>query len=126
MSKIDIIKKALTQNNVLDKDIVAIKTDTTTTFSIHLFKMLVLLLLDFVLQTEMTDSEMYNFIMQNFNEILDIVITELEIALHNFTILYDAELTDIVELHNKDECLLMLAIQDKVNKKLKKLYLGGI
>lgn len=125
MSK-GIIKKALIQNNVLDKDIVVIKTDTTTTFSIHLFKMLVLLLLDFVLQTEMTDSEMYNFIMQNFNEILDIVITELEIALHNFTILYDAELTDIVELHNKDECLLMQAIQDKVNKKLKKLYLGGI
>lgn len=122
----DIIKKALTQNNVLENDIVAIKTDTTTTFSIHLFKMLVFLLIQFAMQTKMIASDIYNFIMQNFNTIIDIIMTELEIALHNFTILYDAELTDIVELHCRDECLLILAIQDKVNKKLEKLHLGGI
>lgn len=119
MSK-DIIKKALIQKNVLENDIVVIKTDTTTTFSIHLLRILVLLLFNFAMQTEMTTDDMYNFIMQNFSTILDVVITELEIALHNFTILYDAERTDIVELHCRDECLLVLVVQDKVNKKLKK------
>ena len=121
MSKKDVIKKALLQSNVLENDIVVIKIDTTTTFSIHLLRMLVLLLIRFAMQTEMTASEIYNFIMQNFNAILDIVTTELEIALHNFTILYDTELADIVELHNTDECWLILTIQDKVTKKLKNI-----
>lgn len=126
MSKRDLIKKALRLNDVNENDIVSVKTDKTTTFSIHLLRILVLLLFNFALQPEMTANELYDFILKNFNTIIDIVITELEIALHNFTILYKDEVTEIVELHNKDECLLTLIIQDKVNKKLKKLYLGGI
>lgn len=115
------IEKALTQNDVNENDIVRVKTDTTTTFYIHLLRMLVLLLYNFSMQMQMTASDVYNFIMQNFNTIVDIVITELEISLHNFTILYAPKFTDIVELHNKDECLLVLTMQDKVNKKLRNL-----
>ena len=121
MLKKYIIKKALTQNNVDENDIVVIKTDRTSTFSIHLFRLLMLLLLNFAMQTEMTASEIYNFIMQSFEAILDIATTELEIALHNFTILYDRKLTNIVELYSKDECLLVLIMQDKINMKLKNI-----
>lgn len=121
MSNRDMIEKALKLNNVCEDDIVVIKTDTTTIFSIYLLRILVLLLLNFFLNEKMSEDEQIDFIMKNFNTILDIVITELEIELHNFTILYEDELTDIVELHNKDECLLVLVIQDKVNKKLKNI-----
>lgn len=117
----NIIEKALRFNNVLDDDIVIVKTDGTVNYSIHLLKLLVFLLYNFLLSEEISENELYDFIMQNFSTILDIVITELEIALHNFTILYKDEVTDIVELHNKDECLLVLAVQDKVNKKLKNI-----
>lgn len=121
MSK-NIIEKALTQNNVLENEIVDIKTDTTTIFSIHLFKMLVLLLLNFSLQMQIEANDMYNFIMQKFNTIFDIVITQIEIELHNFVVLYDVKLTDIVELHCRDECILIDAMQEKVNNNLKKIY----
>lgn len=116
----NIIEKALIQNGVCEKDILVIKTDTTITFSIHLLRILVLLLFNFFLQEGLKEDKQYEFIMTNFISILDIVTTELEIALHNFTILNDTELADIVELHCRDECLLVVAIQDKVNNKLEK------
>lgn len=123
MSKIDIIKKALIQNNVLENDIVVIKTDTTTIFSIRLFKMLVSLLIYFAMPSEMTASEIYNFIMQNFNEILDIVITELEIALHNFIYINNESIIEEIKLDRKEEILLTLAIQNKVKQELNKIIL---
>lgn len=123
MSKIDIIKKALIQNNVLENDIVVVKTDTTAIFSIRLFKMLVSLLIYFAMPSEMTASEIYNFIMQNFNEILDIVITELEIALHNFIYISNESIIGEIKLDRKEEILLTLIIQNKVNQELNKIIL---
>lgn len=124
MSKRDMIEKALVLNNVEKDNVVVIKTDTTTTFSIHLLRILVHLLLNFAFQPEMTANELYDFIMQNFNEILDTTITELECALLNFCNMYEEELAEEIELNNKDETMLILIIQDKVNKKLKKY--GGL
>lgn len=121
MLKTNIIEKALLQNNVSENGMLLIKTDTTITFSINLLRMLVLLLFNFFLKEMAEEDKQYEFIMTNFETILDIVTTELEIALHNFITLYTGELEEIVELHNKDECLLVIAIQDKVNKKLEKL-----
>ncbi len=123
MSIQDKIEKALRLNNVCDERIVTIATDRTVNFSIHLFKLLVFLLCNFFLVHKMTEEEQYQFIMKNLNVIFDIVTTELEMELHNFTILYDEELADVVELHNKDECWLVLIIQGKVNKKLEDI--GG-
>lgn len=117
----NIIEKALIQNGVCENDILVIKTDTTITFSIHLLRILVLLLFNFFLQEGLKEDKQYDFIMTNFISILDIVVKELEIVLHNLTILYDEEFVDIVELHNKDECLLILVIQDKVNEQLNNL-----
>lgn len=121
MSKKDIIEKALLQNSELEDDNVVIKADITTTFSMHLFRMLVPLIFNFSMQMKMTDDEIYNFIIQNFTTILDVVITELEIALFAFVNMCEREITDIVELHNKDECLLLIAIKDKVNQKLENI-----
>lgn len=122
MSRKDMIEKALLLNNVKEVESVVIKIDTTATFSIHL-RLLVLLLFNFAMQQQMTDDEIYDFIMNNLNEVLDIITTELELTLFTFNNLCEEELTDIVELHNKDECclLLALAIQEKVNKKLKEI-----
>lgn len=117
MSKKDIIKKALTFN-VNEEDILAIPIYTTT-FHIHLFNMLVLLLYNFVLQKKMATKNIFQFIMQYFNEILDTTITELECALLHFCNMYEEELAEEVELNNKDETMLILVIQDKVNKKFK-------
>jgi hypothetical protein len=121
MLKKNIIEKALIQNDVFENDILVIKTDTIITFSIHLLRILVLLLFNFFLEERFKEEKQLDFIMTNFTSILDIVTTELEIALHNFSILYREELTDIVELHCRDECLLVLVIQEKVNKKLKEI-----
>ena len=117
----DIIRKALRLNNVCENDVILIKTDTTIAFSIHLLSLLVLLLYNFFLKEGVEEDKQFELIMTNFTEILDIVTTELEVALHNFTILNDTELADIVELHCRDECLLVVAIQDKVNKKFKNM-----
>ena len=121
MLNTNIIEKALRLNNVCENDVILIKTDTTIAFSIHLLSLLVLLLYNFFLKERVEEDKQFNFIMTNLTSILDIVTTELKIALHNFITLYTGELEEIVELHNKDECLLVIAIQDKVNKKLEKL-----
>ena len=84
----NIIEKALIQNGVCENDILVIKTDTTITFSIHLLRILVLLLFNFFLQEGLKEDKQYDFIMTNFISILDIVVKELEIVLHNLTILY--------------------------------------
>jgi len=121
MSKTDVIKKALHLNNVCENDIVVIKTDITTTFRLSILRMLVLLLYNFALGNKMSTVDVFDFIMQNFNEILDTAITELHIALIQFCNLYDEELAEEVELNNKDECLIVMAIQHKLNNKLKKI-----
>ena len=120
MSKKDMIRKALLLNNVCEDDIVVVKTDTTT-FHIHLFNMLVLLLYNFSLQKKMSPENIFHFIMKNFNEILDTTITEIEIALLHFSSMYDEDGAEEIELHNKDECLLVVAMQNKFNIKLEKI-----
>ena len=118
----NIIEKALIQNGVCENDILVIKTDTTITFSIHLLRILVLLLFNFFLQEGLKEDKQYDFIMTNFTLILDIVATELEIALYNFVNIYNIQIIEErIELHNKDECMLVLIIQEKVNKKLENL-----
>lgn len=120
MSIKDIIKKALLLNNVSEKDIVAIPIYTIT-FYLHLFRMLVLLLYHFAINTKMSEEEMFDFMMKNFEAIIDIVRTELEIVLLHFCNIYEVELDEKVQLHNKDECFIILAVQNKVSKKLEKL-----
>ena len=120
MSIKDITKKALLLNNVCEKDIVAISVYTIT-FYLHLFRMLVLLLYHFAINTRMSEEEMFDFMMKNFEAIIDIVRTEVEIVLLHFCNIYEEELAEEVQLHNKDECFIVLAVEDKVSKKLKKL-----
>lgn len=120
MSIKDITKKALLLNNVCENEIVAIPVYTIT-FYLHLFRMLVLLLCNFAVQNRMSAEEMFNLIMKNFEVIIDIVRTEVEIILLNFCNIYEEELVEEVQLHNKDECFIVLAVQDKVSKNLKKL-----
>lgn len=120
MSIKDIIKKALLLNNVSEKDIVAISVYTIT-FYLHLFRMLVLLLYHFAINTKMSEEEMFDFMMKNFEAIIDIVRTEVEIVLLHFCNIYEDELNEKVQLHNKDECFIILAVQNKVSKKLEKL-----
>lgn len=69
----------------------------------------------------MNEEEQYNFITKNLSTIVDVVTTEVEIALLVFSNLYEEEIADAVELHCRDECWLVLLIQDKVNKKLEKI-----
>lgn len=122
MRRKKIIEKALLQNNVSEKNIVVIKIDTTTMFEIHLLRMLVLLLFNFFLKEGLGEDKQYDFIMTNFTSILDIVATELEIALYNLVNIYNIQIIEErIELHNKDECMLVLIIQEKVNKKLENL-----
>ena len=121
MSKIkNIIKEALLLNNMIEDDIAVIQVNKIF-FNVHLFRILVLLLYNFVLQTKMIEKEILDFIMKNFEAIIDIVRTEVEIVLLNFCNIYEEELAEEVQLHNKDECLIVLALQNKVNEKLKKL-----
>lgn len=120
MSIKDIIKKALLLNNVSEKDIVSISVYTIT-FYLNLFRMLVLLLYHFAINTKMSEEEMFDFIMKNFEVIIDIVRTEVEIVLLHFCNIYEEELDEKVQLYNKDECFIVLAVQNKVSKKLEKL-----
>ena len=120
MSIKDIIKKALLLNNVSEKDIVSISVYTIT-FYLQLFRMLVLLLYHFAINTKMSEEEIFDFMMKNFEAIIDIVRTEVEIALLHFCNIYEVELDENVQLHNKDECFIILAVQNKVSKKLEKL-----
>lgn len=121
MSCKDVIEKALRLNSVCEDEIVVIETERTVKFAIHLLKLLVLLLCNFFLSEEMSEEEQIDFIMNNFETVLDIAITELEVTLLVFTNLCDEEFEDVVELHCRDECWLVLAMQDEVNKKLEKL-----
>ena len=66
----------------------------------------------------MSEEEMFDFMMKNFEAIIDIVRTELEIVLLHFCNIYEDELNEKVQLHNKDECFIILAVQNKVSKKL--------
>ena len=121
MLNTNIIEKALLQNNVSENGMLVIKTDTTITFSINLLRMLVLLLFNFFLKERAEADKQYEFIMTNFTTILDIVTTELEIELHNFVNIYNIQIKEKIELHNKDECMLVLLVQEKVSKKLQDL-----
>lgn len=121
MSIQDKIEKTLRLCNVCEEEIVTIKTDTTIKFSIHLLKLLVFLLCNFFFIHKMNEEEQYNLITKNLSTIVDVVTTEVEIALLVFSNLHKEEYTDIIELHNKDECLLVVAIQSKVNKNLEKI-----
>lgn len=121
MLKTNIIEKALLQNNVSENDMLVIRTDTTITFSMNLLRMLVLLLFNFFLKARVEEEIQYDFIMTNFTSILDIVTTELEIALLNYTNIYNTQIEEKIELHNKDECMLVLIVQEKVSKKLQNL-----
>lgn len=120
MSIKDIIKKALLLNNVSEKDNIAIQVYTIT-FYLHIFNMLVLLLYHFGIKNKMSEEEMFDFIMKNFEAIVDIVRTELEIILLHFCNIYEVELDEKVQLHNKDECFIILSVQNKVSKNLEKL-----
>lgn len=120
MSIKDITKKALLLNNVSEKDIVAISVYTIT-FYLQLFRMLVLLLYHFAIQNRLSEEDMVEFIMKNFEAIIDIVRTEVEIVLLHFCNIYEEELDEKVQLYNKDECFIVLAVQNKVSKKLEKL-----
>lgn len=120
MSKFDVIKKALLLNNVCEDDLVVVKTDTTT-FSIYFFRMLVLLFYNFAFQNNVLTDELFDFVMKNFTAIVDIVTTEIEITLLHFCNICDEKLEEKIQLNNKDECLILLAIQEKVNNKLKKI-----
>lgn len=121
MLNTNIIEKALLQNNVSENGMLVIKTDTTITFSINLLRMLVLLLFNFFLKERAEEDKQYEFIMTNFTAILDIVTTELEIELHNFVNIYNIQIKEKIELHNKDECMLVLLVQEKISKKLQDL-----
>lgn len=120
MSKFDVIKKALLLNNVCEDDLVVVKTDTTT-FSIYFFRMLVLLFYNFAFRNNMLADELFDFVMKNFTAIVDILTTEIEITLLHFCNICDEKLEEKIQLNNKDECLIFLAIQEKVNNKLKKI-----
>lgn len=121
MSKIkNIIKEALLLNNMIEDDIAVIQVNKIS-FNVHLFRILVLLLYNFVLQTKIPEQEIFNYVMKNFEPVSYIVITEVEIVLLHFYNIYNDEFEGIVELHNKDECFIVLAVQDKVNNKLRKL-----
>lgn len=113
------IEKALIHNGVKKDNIVVVKTDITITFSIQLLRLLVLLLCNFFLLEKVSEEHQIDFINNNITKILDIVQTELRIALHNFVYIYNEELAKEIELHNKDETWLFLTIQEKVNKELK-------
>lgn len=120
MSSVDVIKKALLLNNMCENDVTVVETEKRQ-YIIHIFEIVVLLLCNFFLLEKENEEEKCNFIMKNFNTVVDLVMTEIEVNLLAFDNLYEQEITDIVELHNKDECLLVVAIQDKVNKKIKNL-----
>lgn len=120
MSIKDIIKKALLLNNVSEKDNIAIPVYTIT-FYLHIFNMIVLLLYHFGIKNKMSEEEMFDFIMKNFEAIVDIVRTELEIVLLHFCNIYEVELDEKVQLYIKDECFIVLTVQDKVSIKLETL-----
>ena len=117
----EIISRALRQNNVEQNDTIVINADEKKVITLNIPKILLILLYNFSMYCRTEDKVMFDFIMNNFNEILDIVRTELEIALYNYITLYEQELAEKIELHNKVETMLILTIQDKVNKKLEKL-----
>ena len=116
-----IIEKALLLKNVEKEKEVVIEISNTTVFNLHMFEMIVLLLYNFFLLYQRSEQEVTTFVKNSYNEILDIIITEIEIALYNYTVLYNEELESLIELCNKDETLLVLVIQNNVNKKLKEL-----
>lgn len=121
MVKKDTIKKALVKNEIEENNVIEVKTDKTIKFGLHLQKILTVLLCNFFLMMEVEEEQQVDFTKYNFTEIRNIVIREIKIVLHNFISVYDEELADEVELNNKDETLLILAVQNQVNIKLENL-----
>lgn len=122
MLKKDTIKKELVKNEIEENEILEVETDKTIKFCLNLQKILIVLLCNFFLMVEVEEEQQQiDFIKHNFREIRDIVITEIKIVLHNLIFICDEELADEVELNNKDETLLLLAIQEQANSKLKNL-----
>lgn len=121
MVKKDTIKKAIVKNGIEENEILEVETDKTIKFWLHLQKILTVLLCNFFLTMEVEEEQQVDFIKCNFSKILDIVITEIKIVLHNLIFVCDEEFADEVELNNKDETLLILAVQNQVNIKLENL-----
>lgn len=121
MVKEHIIKKELVKNGIEENEILEVETDKTIKFWLHLQKILTVILCNFFLVVEVEEEQQIDFIKHNFREIRDIVITEIKIVLHNLIFTCDEELAEEVELNNKDETLLLLAIQEQANSKLKNL-----
>lgn len=119
-----IIEKALLLKCVSKEKEVVIEISSTTVFTLHLFKMMVLLLYNFFLLNKNEEPKVMEFITRNYNRIIDIIVTEIKIALHNFVLLNDENLNEEIELHNKDETFLVLAIQNDINVKLKEIWKG--
>ena len=115
------IEKALVENNVAENDVIFVKIGDEPAISVKLFQVLVLLLCSFAFQYKMTGNDIYNFIMLNFEPILDIIETNIQIALFNFHNLMRGEVIDTVELNNKDECMISLIVENEVSRQLEKL-----
>lgn len=121
MSLKDVTKKALLLNDMCNQDVAVITTDKHH-YIIYILEMVVLLLYNFSLSNKMSAVEIFNFVMSNFEIILDIILVEIQQSILQFDSIYEEEQqTDAIELHNKDECLLVVAIQEKVNKNLERI-----
>ena len=122
MSKKEIIKKALILNDVFENDVIVIKTDITTSFSVHLLSILVSLLYEFAVINDINEQNIYNFIVNNAKDILNIVCTELEIALFNFNNYCQEYSNDKIELNIRDETMLFMLVKCMVSNELKEIY----
>lgn len=121
MLKDDVIKKALLHKQIYDSNSFSIEINTNKTIIVNLYRIMLHLLSNFVITYSLTKSETDMFLRKKLDDIIDIVTTEVEIVLLQFANIYKEETTNIIELHNKDECFIVLAVQNEVNKKLKKI-----
>lgn len=125
MLKKDVIKKALMLNDMLESDNTVVTTEEHH-YILYIFNLLVLSLYYFALANDISSAKIFNFIISNFKTILDSVTIEIEIAILVFDDIYeDEEKVDVIEFHNKDECLLFMSVQDRLNKQFINIMKGN-
>lgn len=114
------ITKALLENKVDKNDKVFVTTDTNALIGINLFDVMLFLLSNFALYHSMTGIQVYNFVMQNFDNIFDDVNTQIQLALFYLSTDFKNKEQEEIELSDETEALFQIYLQTNVFKELEK------
>ena len=119
--KEDIIKKALCHIQIFENSNFEVSVNSNTNISVNLFNIVLILISNFAIAQLMTDSEIKRLFRIKGDSIKEVIKTHIEIRLLQFANTYlSCNKSEMIEFDEINMTLLALAIQDNVNKEIKK------